>query len=71
MAPKRNDSDVDLKGLLDDSMTSGMGSDQAAGVPNEAEQETRIHLAGRLGTEVRYRMTRNGKLSAAFPIAVT
>lgn len=41
--------------------------------PNDGapEKEPRVRLTGRLGTDVRYRETRNGKLVGSFPVAVT
>lgn len=45
------------------------GSSQVADAGKETEE--RIRLAGRLGTEIRYRTTRSGKLIASFPIAIT
>lgn len=41
----------------------------ATRAPEQPEQE-RVTLAGRLGTDIRYRTTRNGKLIAAFPLAI-
>ncbi|MGH2530916.1 MAG: single-stranded DNA-binding protein [Thermomicrobiales bacterium] len=38
--------------------------------PSSQEQEARVRLAGRLGTDVRYRTTRNGKLVASFPLGI-
>jgi hypothetical protein len=57
--------------LLDDA-TAPQGASLSL-LPHSAErqeQQERVQLAGRLGTEVRYRTTRSGKLVAKFPLAI-
>jgi hypothetical protein len=58
--------------LLGDSVPSEPVSQDVASGPERAEQEPqeRVRLAGRLGTDIRYRTTRNGTLIAAFPLAI-
>ena len=57
--------------LLDDATVpqeaSPPPSPQAA---ERQEQQERVQLAGRLGTDVRYRTTKSGKLIAKFPLAI-
>lgn len=57
--------------LLDDATTP----QEAFAAPSDPaterqEQQERVQLAGRLGTDVRYRTTRSGKLIAKFPLAI-
>ncbi len=37
---------------------------------SERERKERVTVAGRLGTDIRYRTTRNGTLIASFPLAI-
>ena len=39
-------------------------------VADRQQQQERVQLAGRLGTDIRYRTTRSGKLIAKFPLAI-
>jgi single-stranded DNA-binding protein len=57
--------------LLDDATAPQEASQPSS--PQSAErqeQQERIQLAGRLGTDIRYRTTRSGKLIAKFPLAI-
>ncbi len=46
------------------------GSEMAITTPEDQATRERVHLAGRLGTDIRFRTTRNGALVASFPLAI-
>jgi len=61
-----------VEGLLDDPAAREDGCRPVIAMPKETEKrEARVRLAGQLGADVRYRTTRDGKLIASFPLAVT